>query len=182
MPTDSLAALAAVAQDLQDAGGAPARRETAPTMGQLKRVSYTHDHMIDLMISQPGISQAQISAYFGYSQSWFSNILASDAFQARLAERRKEVIDPMMIATIEERFRALTIQSLDRLQQKLEAPVVSDQVLIRAAELGAKALGIGGNAAPKTVVVDLGGLRDRLLALRGSVYEGTAVQIQENGS
>ena len=153
--------------------GPPARPPAAPTMGRLRRISYTHDAMIDLIIEQPELNQGQIAAHFGYTESWMSNIMASDAFQARMAARREEVIDPELKATIEERFRALVIQSLKVLQNKLNAPMVSDQVALRAAELGAKALGIGGHAAPKPPA-DLGRLErlaERLVTLQSGVKE-----------
>ena len=132
-------------------GGALARplgQEKAATMGRLGKCSYTHEAMIDLIIQHPELDQNHIAAHFGYTPGWISNILASDAFQSKMAARREEVIDPELKATIEERFRALTIQSLKVLQAKLNQPSVSDTVALRAAELGAKALGIGGNAPP----------------------------------
>ena len=153
-------------------------RPIAPTMGLLQKVSYTHEAMIELIIRESprpgGISQKEIAAHFGYSEAWISNILASDAFQSALALRREEVIDPELKATIEERFRALVIQSLKVLQSKLNQSAVSDQVAIRCAELGAKALGVGGHAAPPPVnnAQDrLARLAERLVALQSNVRE-----------
>ena len=172
-------------------GGALARAPgdpLAPTMGRLKRISYTHAAMIDLILKCPEMSQGQIAAHFGYTESWISNIIASDAFQAQMAARREEVIDPELAATIKERFQALVVQSLKVLQAKLNQPAVSDQVAIRAAELGAKALGIGGHApaAPRESSQDrLARLAERLPALlsqqrekvvQGEVLENQAVQ------
>ena len=154
----------------------PAPRDKAPTMGRLQKCAYTHDAMVDLIITQGsgpgGISQRQLAAHFGYTEGWISNVLASDAFQARLAARKEEVTDPAIKATIEERFRALVIQSLKVLETKLSAPVVSDQVALRAAELGAKALGVGGHAPPKAPEVDrLERLAERLVTLQSGVRE-----------
>lgn len=126
---------------------APPAGQHAPTMGRLQRVSYTHKAMIDLILEHPDWTQNQLAAHFGYTPGWISNVLASDAFQSEMAARREEVVDPRLRATIEERFRALVILSLDVLHKKLEQPVVSDNVAIRAAELGAKALGLGGHSA-----------------------------------
>jgi hypothetical protein len=112
----------------------------------IQKINYTHDNMIDLIISQPGISQGALAAIFGYTQSWISTIMASDAFKERLAARRMEVVDPVLVATIEERFEAVTMRSLEVLQEKLEQPhtAVSDQLALQAAALGAKGLGRGG--------------------------------------
>lgn len=154
----------------------------APTMGQLKKVSYSHDSMIELIIEggrRPGgISQKEIAAHFGYTEAWISNILASDAFQAKLALRREEIIDPVLRASIRERFEALVIQSLKVLQEKLNQPSVSDNVAIRAAELGAKALGVGGHAPPKAPESSqdrLARLAGRLVALQATVNKGETV-------
>lgn len=160
---------------LAELKGTP-RPSAAPTMGVLKKVAYTHEAMINLIIEgsqRPGgISQKEIAAHFGYTEGWISNVFASDAFQARLAARREELLDPVLRASIEERFRALTIRSLEILQAKLNAPVVSDQVALRAAELGAKALGVGGHAPPKTPETDrLERLASRLISLQSHVRE-----------
>ncbi len=158
-------ALKAADQLLSELKGPPPR-ERAATMGTLKRVSYTHEAMIDLIITQPQLKQSEIAAHFGYTESWISSILASDAFQAKMAARREEIIDPDLKASIEERFRGLVIASLDVLRRKLAQPQVSDAVALRAAELGAKALGVGGHKPPAAPSVDrLEILAQRLIAL-----------------
>lgn len=171
--SDTGAALKAGDQLLTELIQTPAPATKAPTMGNLKRCSYTHDAMIDLIIKDPTLDQNHIAAHFGYTAGWISNILASDAFQERMAARKTEIVDPVIKATIEERFRALVIKSLDVLQTKLNAATVSDTVALRAAELGAKALGVGGHAAPKpTPATDrLEKLAERLVGLQSSIRE-----------
>lgn len=114
------------------------------------KIRYSHDAMIDQIIAAPAISQGQLAAMFGYTQAWVSQIIATDAFQARLAERKDELVDPAIRASIEERFRALVQRSLEVLQQKLSKPAdeVSDMLALKASELGAKALGIGQVSGP----------------------------------
>jgi hypothetical protein len=152
----------------------------APTMGNLKKVSYTHEGLIELMIEKPWMDQNHLAAHFGYTPSWISNILAADSFQARLAARREEIIDPVLKASLEERFRALAIQSLHVLQMKLEKGAnCSDEVALRAAALGAKAAGIGGFGAqlqapgPAAPGDRLERLAARLVALQSNVRERT---------
>lgn len=154
---------------IEELGMKPPAPSTAPSMGRLKRVSYTHDALIDLIIAHPELDQNQLAAYFGYTPGWISNILASDAFQLKMANRREEVIDPDLKATLEERFRALVIRSLKVLETKLSQSTVSDNVALRAAELGAKALGLGGHSSvpPQSPPADrLLRLAERLVALR----------------
>lgn len=164
-----------IAQELADQSPpTPLRALPAPTMGRLLRTNYSHDGMIDLIIGNPGISQDQIAALTGYTPSWISNIMASDAFQSRLAARREEVIDPLLKLTVEERLKGLVQRSHEVLMRKLDAPQVSDTVALKCLELGAKALGLGGNAPPPAPVVDLNRLADKMLALNAG--EGRIIE------
>lgn len=151
----------------------------APTMGRLAKLRYTHTDAIDFIIANPGVSQNDLAARYGYSPGWFSNVMASDAWQSALAARRAELVDPALVATIEERFRGITLLSLERLQQKLAAPQVSDNVVLKAAELGAKALGVGGNAAPPAPAADhLAQLANRLIDLQSQVRRTVTIEAE----
>lgn len=135
-------------------------------------IKYSHDALIDAIIANPQASQGQLAAHFGYSAAWVSTIMASSVFKDRLADRRGELIDPSITASIEERFRALTERSLQVLQEKLSQPTISipDNLALRAAELGAKAMGIGGNAPPPPPPADhLSKLSERLILLQRSI-------------
>ncbi len=161
--------------ELQTQG--PTGGQLAPTMGRLQKVAYTHEAMVDLIITESakpgGISQKEIAAHFGYTEAWISNILASDAFQNALATRREELVDPELRATLKERFQALAIQSLKVLQNKLNQVTVSDQVALRCAELGAKALGMGIQAPPPPNDANdrLARLAERLVGLQSNIRE-----------
>lgn len=146
----------------------------APTMGVVAKVNYTHTDMIDFLITNPRATQNQLAARYGYSVGWVSNVMASDAWKSLMASRRAELVDPVLTATLTERFEGMTRLSLQRLQEKLEAPQVSDQVVLKAVELGAKAMGIGGNAAPPPAppVDHLAALAQRLLVLQSQVRQG----------
>jgi len=115
-------------------------------MSSIQKVSYTHDAMIDMLISNPGISQGELAAHFGYTPAWISTIMSSDAFKEKLEARREEVVNPIIRVTMEDRFTAVVMKSLEVLQEKLEQPhtAVPDQLALQAAGLGAKALGKGG--------------------------------------
>ena len=133
--------------------------------------------MIDQIIANPGVHQNALASTFGYTPAWVSLVISSDAFQERLVERKDELVDPVIRATIEERFKALVNRSLEVLQEKLAMPTstISDNLALRAAELGAKALGIGGNAPPPppSLPADhLERLAHRLVALQRQVPKG----------
>lgn len=105
-------------------------------------VSYTHDAMIDLILAQPGMKQGEIARYFGYTEGWVSRVMGSDAFNARLAARKTEIVDPTILATMEERLKGLAIQSIEVIQKKLEA-TSSPELATKTLELTTKALGMG---------------------------------------
>lgn len=190
MEAGSERALAVGDELLAELSGKELRVSDAPTMGRLKKCSYTHDALIDLIIENPRWTQNQFAAHFGYTAGWLSNILASDAFQVKMAVRREEIVDPGIKASMKERFAALAIQSLKVLQDKLNSTDVSATVALRAAELGAKALGLGGHAVPAPAVPQMDRLErlaDRLVLLNSPQRErvvngevlGKNVQLEE---
>jgi len=164
-------------------GASTMLEELGDTRGNaVAKVRYTHTDMIDFIIANPGISQNALAARYGYSVGWVSRVMSSDAWVSAMAARRTELIDPGLAATIDERFRALANRSLDRLMEKLDAPVVSDNVVLRAVELGAKAIGVGGNAPPPATSADhLAHLAERLISLQTTVRNSNFQGVTING-
>ena len=118
-------------------------REVVPAPPARSFPPYTPEAMVALMVEHPDYSHAQLASHFGRLPSWTSAVLASDAFQAALDSRRHEVADPSLSATMEERFRGLAIRAAIVLQEKLNTTGVNDLTVLKAAELGIKALGLG---------------------------------------
>lgn len=114
---------------------------------RLKRVHYSHEAMIDVIIAEPTITQNELAKRFERSVPWVSIIMGSDAFQAALAKRRDDLLDPFLVATVEERFRGLAQQSLQVISEKLEKTQNTD-LAIKALEISSKALGFGARTAP----------------------------------
>ena len=111
---------------------------------------YSPALFVDLIINNPDYSSKQLGEIFGKPQSWVAQVLASANFQSALDPRRTEVLNPEYAMTLEERFRGLTIRSLNILQEKMEAgKVLPDMTVLKIAELGIKALGMGQKAAEK---------------------------------
>lgn len=111
-------------------------------MYQIQKVRYTHDGMIDLVIANPAISQNEIAAHFGFTPGWVSQVFNSDAFKNRLAERKEEIIDPVLRASIEEKLQALADKSIQILLDKLHQ-TQNMNVAIRALDVTTRALGYG---------------------------------------
>ena len=116
---------------------------------RLLRVHYSHEAMIDVLIAEPTITQGELAERFGRSQSWISIVMGSDAFQGALAKRRDDLLNPEIIATIEERFNGLAQQSLQIIAEKLESSKNTD-LAIKALEISSKALGFGARSAGQT--------------------------------
>lgn len=89
--------------------------------GSLTRLTYTHDAMVDLILQEPTVTQQELAELFGYSTGWIQRVVASDAFQSRIAERKAQLIDPQITRSLNERLRAVTIQSIDIISNKLGA-------------------------------------------------------------
>lgn len=123
---------------------------TQSAAAAIVRVNYSHDAMIDLIISTPGITHNALAAHFGYTPAWVSRVVNSDAFQARLAERKTELVDPALVASIEEKIRAAADKSLDVVLEKLHLVPTLDQALNVAKEM-TKALGFGARDRGVTV-------------------------------
>lgn len=119
---------------------------TASAADAIARVHYSHDAMIDLMIANPAVTQNALAKHFGYSVPWVSRIVNSDAFNARLAERKTEMVDPSILMSIEEKFKALADQSMAIVAEKL-AVTKDPKMAMEALELSSKALGYGARSA-----------------------------------
>jgi hypothetical protein len=130
-------------------------------------LSYTNSILIGYLTEHPDATPATVAAAFGRPKRWFLTVLASNAFQLELDPVRHLITDPTITATMEERFRALTLHSLDVLSSKLDGKEVSDLLVLKAAEIGVKALGMGNpvpSAAPLTAETSVDTLADRLVA------------------
>lgn len=121
------------------------------------KVSYTHDAMIDMIISNPTITQNQLAAQFNYTAGWVSQIIASDAFQSRLAERAGDLVDPAVRLTVEERFKGLVLRSLEILRERLDRPShqIPDNLVLRSLELSSRAIGFGAREVPPAPAVSM---------------------------
>jgi len=109
----------------------------------IKKINYTHDGMIDLIIAQPAISQNELGFHFGYTPAWVSQVMSSDAFKERLAARKQELVDPQIMMSLDEKFTALAHSAMDKLQQDVSIDMMPQKGLVKILEVTARALGYG---------------------------------------
>jgi hypothetical protein len=109
----------------------------------LAKTSYTHDALIDMIIANPECYQYEFAQRFGYTPAWISQVMASDAFKARLELRKEEIVNPALIASVRERLEGVAQLSMQKLQEKLEVGAVTVDHILKAVDISTKALGYG---------------------------------------
>lgn len=109
----------------------------------VKKMSYSHLAMAEMILANPGISQNKLAATFGYTPGWISQIVNSDGFQLVLSELRDKLVNPQLTLSIEERLRGIAAKSADVLQEKLAGAQVSEDLAVKALEISTRALGYG---------------------------------------
>jgi transcriptional regulator with XRE-family HTH domain len=147
-----------LAEDVAQPAGVPPGRASVPQIKPaIQKVNYSHDGMINLIIAHRGISQNALAAHFGYSASWVSQVMSSDAFQARLMERAAELEDPTIKASIEDGLKGMAARSMEILKEKLANPanIVPDNLALRTLELTTRALGYGARESTVNVQVNM---------------------------
>ncbi len=135
-----------------------------PERRGIQKINYSHDGMINMILAHRGITQNQLAAHFGYSASWISQVMTSDAFQARLAERAMEIEDPTLRASVEDNLKGLVSRSMEILKEKLKRnpEEIPDNLAIRTLELSTRALGYGAKENQVNVQVNIDQHLDQL--------------------
>lgn len=135
---------------------------------QQTKTNFSHKALADALIANPRISNAELSKQFGYTPSWLSLVMNSDAFKVYLEERKVEVIDPILRLTVEDRYRAMACRSVEVLMEKLQAPAItiSDELALKAAALGATVFKGAAPAPTAPPESSIDRLADRLVALQ----------------
>lgn len=151
----------------------------------IKDLSHTHEAMMDWMLMNPGHSLTQMSAAFGYTVPWLSRLIHSDIFQARLAERRKEV-ELRICDDIPAKLRGLGHLAIERMEEKLAAS--PDPRFIRESfDSIMHRLGYAPQArvAPQGVNLQLNAFvvsKEELQTMQGHIVQGTSTScLTESG-
>lgn len=88
-----------------------------------------YDELITMLLANPFRTQRDIAAEVGYSEAWLSRIISSDVFQAKLAERQQNSVEPERHAAVAARFggirdraHASLSRTLALIENKLDRP------------------------------------------------------------
>lgn len=123
-------------------------------MPAITRINYTHDALIDAIVTNPEKTQREFAAIFGYTESHLSIIMNSDAFQEKLCSRKEEIVNPILRATIEDRMKALVQRSTEILLDRL-AIDPDPRLALKALEVTSRSLGYGAKAPQTSVQVNV---------------------------
>ncbi len=89
-------------------------------MGTIASLSIRHEAIMDYLIIFPERSKKECADYFGVTPTWLSQIIHSDAFQARLRERQDTKFSTLVL-TLKEKMEAAGHRSVEKLAEALEA-------------------------------------------------------------
>lgn len=143
------------------------------------KASFSYENLADTLILNPRISGKELSSLFGYTESWLSIVMNSDAFKVVMQRRKGDLVDPILRATIEDHYKALAAKSCHVLMEKLNAPVhvIPDELALRAAALGAQMFKAAA-PVPQAPDSSIDKLADRLIALQQNM-RGTTLRAPE---
>lgn len=113
---------------------------------QLPKLDYSHQALADVILTNPQITRRELAVMFDRSITWMHYVMHSTAFQIYLEERKKELIDPVIRMTLEERLNSLAVASADILMAKLTSvpeQLADEKLAIRTLEISSKSLGYG---------------------------------------
>ena len=110
-----------------------------------------------MMLADPSLRQNDLAKHFGLSATWISIMINSDAFKERMRERKAELVDPVLKATLDEKILGVANRAFDKLAERLDNPAanIKTQDLIQIAKLGAPERPKTPPAAPNLYVVQL---------------------------
>lgn len=114
---------------------------------QIKAVSWQHEAMADLMITEPHLSLGEVAKRLGFSLPWISVVKNSDSFKDYFALRRKLHSDSLTIG-IKEKAAAIAELSMDvilmDMETKLEVGTLSSAEARENLDLVARRFGFDG--------------------------------------
>lgn len=114
---------------------------SADSSNTLKKLTYTHEAMIDLILQEPTVTYKELAEIFGFSEGWIARVVGSDAFTARLAERKAALIDPVIARSLNERLRGVTVKAIDLISEKLSSEEAGAAYALEALGVATTAMG-----------------------------------------
>lgn len=159
---------------------------------QIKVVSIKHEAIMDFMLANPGVKLGIVAGHFDVTQAWLSIIIHSDAFQAQLSDKQRELFGATLVP-LREKVLGLGHVAVEKLGEALEnASPVSDKAFIAdTANSVLKNLGFSPKSLPvppavqnNFITVERGvlGTARKLMQTAGRTLEGELIEAATEGS
>lgn len=156
----------------------PPQPETVALVPLADRPKVDLGQLVQWIVDHPGATHAEIGTAYGRPAGWFATVMVTQEFLQAMEPRRQEISNPAVTNTIQERFQALLLRSVDVLQTKLSVAAPGDALVLEAAKLGVRALGLGADGRGPAAPGDrhsLESLADRLTSLVTSKTKGSGI-------
>lgn len=88
-------------------------------MAELARISSRHEQIMNWLLVNPHLSLRACADHFNLSQSWLSQVIHSDLFQAALRQRQQDVA-VRVADSIPQKLRRVADVALEKLTEKME--------------------------------------------------------------
>lgn len=100
---------------------------------QVASLNYSHEAIMDWLLSNPDKDQGECARAFGYTQSWLSTIIHSDAFRAEY-QRRRAQLSEYIAQGIQTRMAEVSKKALDHLEQYLDGEEIDPRLVLDIAD------------------------------------------------
>ena len=124
-----------------------------PFKYELTDLSATHNAIADWLICNPGKGQlGRCAAHFGYTRSWLSTLIHTDAFKAMMKAKQGKAFDENVV-TLADKIAGVAHASVEKLGEIVES--TNDERLVR--EIGRDMLsnlGYGASTKAPGVVIN----------------------------
>jgi len=96
-------------------------------------LNYSHEAIIDWMLSNPEQNQGECAKALGYTQAWLSTIIHSDAFRAEY-QRRRSQLNEMIAGGIQTKMAEVSKKALDKLDSYLDEAETDPRLVLDIAD------------------------------------------------
>src|SRR3990172_12862929 len=141
---------------------------------QIDRVSYTHEAVVDWLLTNPEKALKECAEHFGYTQPWLSTVIHSDAFQVYYSQRRAS-LNLVINHGLAAQMQRTTAKALDLLEKTSDSPEEIDGNFIL--DVADKLLHRQGYAPGKVSLVQNNNVLN--LPPQGAIDNGTLTRARE---
>ena len=140
---------------MEDSGVMREGWATAPRPFGPKKMRYGYQAVLEMIVSDPTITQGEIAEALGYTQAWVSLIINSDAFQQELRVRNDQIFNDVIIP-LRRKVEAVAHRAVEKVAEALDGDEVGPDYSLNVADKFLHKLGYGPQKGPAMVVAQEG--------------------------